>query len=119
MANKLNFIILLINLLIIIFLTHSLSLIKLINSFFYIGFMYLVGFLFLFTVKGRFFDGLVYGFRRFNHVMFKRDDYLEEWKDKPLPSENFNAKIYHVFKWQTIILLTVLLLLTVIFYIFD
>lgn len=119
MEKKLNFTILLINLAIIMFLTHSLSLINLINSVFYISFLFFIGFLFLFTVKGGFFDGLVFGFRRFNHVMFKRDDYLEEWKDKPLPSENFNSKVYHVFKFQTIILLTIQLVLVVIFYVIN
>lgn len=73
--------------------------------------------LYLFTVKGGFFDGIVFSFRRFNHVMFKRNDYLESWKEKPLPSEKFNKETYKVFTIQCGSLLIILILLLTIYYI--
>lgn len=92
------------------------SFLQFINSVFYISFLYLIVFLFLFTSKGGFFDGLVYGFRRFNHTMFHSKDFLEEWKERPLPSEKVNLSFYQVLKVQTGLLVGVLFILLVIFY---
>ncbi|MCU9613409.1 DUF3899 domain-containing protein [Caldibacillus lycopersici] len=87
-----------------------------INAFFYIFAIYAIIYLFLFTVKGGFFDGIVFGFRRFNNKMFNKEDYLEEWKDKPLPSESLSMTFYQWLKSQTLLLLLLLLILLVLFY---
>jgi len=92
------------------------TLISLINTVFYVGLIYVVAVLFMFTVKGGFFDGLVFGFRRYNHIMFKRKDYLEEWKKKPLPSESFNIRIYRLLQFQCYILLGGIIVLLIIYY---
>jgi len=92
------------------------TLISLINTVFYVGLIYVVAVLFMFTVKGGFFDGLVFGFRRYNHIMFKRKDYLEEWKKKPLPSESFNIQIYRLLQFQCYILLGGIIVLLIIYY---
>jgi hypothetical protein len=70
----------------------------------------------MYTAKGGFFDGVTFGFRRFNTLMFKKNDYLEEWRNKPLPSEKFNASLYHRLKFQAILLLVLLIILLVLYY---
>jgi hypothetical protein len=118
--KKDHFVFLCINLgIILIFFTllgSDHNFIEFINTLFYISFFYFLLFLSLFTSKGGFFDGLVYSFRRFNHVMFHSKDYLEEWKEKPLPSENINLRFYQLLKVQTGLLIGLLIILLVIFY---
>ncbi|AWI14019.1 DUF3899 domain-containing protein [Caldibacillus thermoamylovorans] len=92
------------------------TLISFINTVFYVGLIYVVTVLFMFTVKGGFFDGLVFGFRRYNHIMFKRKDYLEEWKKKPLPSESFNIRLYRLLQFQCYMLVGGLIVLLIIYY---
>jgi hypothetical protein len=70
----------------------------------------------MYTIKGGFFDGVTFGFRRFNSIMFKRDDYLEEWRDKPLPSEKFNASLYQRIKFQATSLLLLLIIMISLYY---
>jgi hypothetical protein len=78
--------------------------------------MYLLVVLLMYTVRGGFFDGVTYGFRRFNSEYIKRNDYLEEWREKPLPSEKFNSSFYQVIKFQGISLFIVLVFLLGIYY---
>jgi Domain of unknown function (DUF3899) len=92
------------------------NLMQYINSLFYLSFFYLIIVLLMYTIRGGFFDGVTFGFRRFNHLMFKRNDYLEEWREKPLPSENFNAGIYQSLKFQGIALFVLLLILLILYY---
>lgn len=92
------------------------TLVNLIDIVFYFGFLYLVVFLFLYIVKGKFFDGLVYSFRKFNHVMFKKGDYLEGWKEKPLPSEGVKPGFYSAVKFQSLALLSLLMILLAVYY---
>ncbi|AYV68570.1 MULTISPECIES: DUF3899 domain-containing protein [Niallia] len=93
------------------------SLVHYINSVFYLTFLYIVIFLFMYIAKGGFFDGVTFSFRRFHHVILKRNDYLEEWKEKPLPSQKFNKRFYSVLKFQVISLFVYLLILLIIYYI--
>ena len=72
----------------------------------------------MYTIKGGFFDGVTFGFRRFNSVFIKRNDYLEEWREKPLPSEKFNSSLYQVLKFQGLALFILLLILIGIYYLF-
>jgi hypothetical protein len=117
--NKWKFFILnlFITILIFIIFSSTYNLLNFINAIFYLSFVYLISVLFMYTAKGGFFDGVTFGFRRFNTLMFKRNDYLEEWRDKPLPSEKFNASLYQRLKFQTISLLVLLILLLLLYYI--
>ena len=88
-----------------------------INTVFYLTFFYVVIFLFMYVAKGGFFDGVTFSFRRFHHVILKNNDYLEEWKEKPLPSQKFNRNLYSAIKFQVLILFIYLLLLLLLYYI--
>ena len=93
------------------------SFVHYINAVFYLSFFYIVIFLFMYIAKGGFFDGVTFSFRRFHHVMLKNDDYLEEWKEKPLPSQKFNKRFYFALKFQTLLLFIYLLILLLVLYI--
>lgn len=116
--NKWKFLLLNLLIILLIFLIFSstYNLLNFINSVFYLSFFYLITVLFMYTSKGGFFDGVTFGFRRFNSLMFKRNDYLEEWRDKPLPSEKFNASLYQRLKFQAIYMLVLLILLLILYY---
>jgi len=86
-----------------------------INAVFYISLAYLIVVLFLYTVRGGFYDGVTFSFRRFRAIMSR--DYLEEWKEKPLPSEKNNDNFYSLMKYQLFFLLLLFSILLVIYYI--
>lgn len=117
--NKWKFFIfnLLVSLLIFFIFSSTYNLLNFINSVFYLSFFYLITVLFMYTAKGGFFDGVTFGFRRFNTLMFKKNDYFEDWRDKPLPSEKFNASLYQRLKFQTISLLVLLTILLFLYYV--
>ncbi|WP_419954900.1 DUF3899 domain-containing protein [Neobacillus niacini] len=118
LKKKWNFFILnlFITLLIFFIFSKDYNLLNFINAVFYLSFFYLIVFLFMYTAKGGFFDGVTFGFRRFNTLMFKRNDYLEDWRNKPLPSEKFNASLYQRLKFQTSSMLVLLIILLVLYY---
>jgi hypothetical protein len=87
-----------------------------INILFYFGFIYALIFLIQYTMKGGFFDGITFGFRRFHHNLFNRDDYLEEWREKPLPSEKVQPSVYQVIIFQSVGLLFLLIILLFFYY---
>jgi Domain of unknown function (DUF3899) len=107
---------LIITLLIFFIISSDYNLLNFINAVFYLSFVYLMIVLFMYTAKGGFFDGVTFGFRRFNTLMFKKNDYLESWRDKPLPSEKFNASLYQRLKFQAILMLVLLIILLVLYY---
>ncbi|WP_085993942.1 DUF3899 domain-containing protein [Oceanobacillus senegalensis] len=90
--------------------------VNLINIMFYFSFLYLIITLFLYTKRGGFYDGVTFGFRRFTSIMTKKD-YLEEWKEKPLPSEKRNEGFYQAMKFQTLILLALFIILLILYYV--
>src|SRR3954447_11061147 len=118
--NKWKFLLFNLILTLLVFFIFSLNynLLNIINTLFCISAFYLITVLLMYTIKGGFFDGVTFGFRRFNSIMFKRNDYLEEWRDKPLPSEKFNASLYQRLKFQAISLLFLLIILLVLYYTF-
>lgn len=118
-ANKWKFLFLNILLTLLIFLISSsdYNLLNFINSLFYLSIVYLMTVLLMYTIKGGFFDGVTFGFRRFNSIMFKRNDYLEEWREKPLPSEKFNASLYQRLKFQAIVLGVLLIVFIFVYYV--
>ncbi|MCP3026684.1 DUF3899 domain-containing protein [Halobacillus sp. A5] len=92
------------------------NLIAFIDILFYLCFFYLFVGLFLWIVKGGFFDAITYSFRRVTNRVAKNKDYLDDFEDKPLPSQMFKKKLVHFFLFQGIILLIALLILLVVYY---
>ncbi|MFD1851983.1 DUF3899 domain-containing protein [Oceanobacillus bengalensis] len=92
------------------------GIIHFVNGFFFISFAYLIVLLFQLTIRGGFYNGITFGFRRFRSIMSRDRDYLEEWKDKPLPSEKTNDTFYSFLKFQTIALIGIFLLLMFLYY---
>ena len=84
-----------------------------INSSFYVTGVYLLLFIFLFVTNGRFFDGLVFGVRRFRRSRTKQKDYLNE---KKLPSEMINQSFYYFILFQGSALLIIQIILLTIYY---
>lgn len=87
-----------------------------INSVFYIVFFYLFVALFMWVIRGRFFDGVTYSFRRFYNKMSKQRDYLDEWENKPLPSEIVNHTWLRMFFFHGVIMLLFMFFLLAIYY---
>ncbi|GAA0421282.1 hypothetical protein GCM10008934_09770 [Virgibacillus salarius] len=92
----------------------SYNLVNFINALFYVFLLLLVITLFIYTKKGGFFDGVTFGFRRFLSMM--SNDYMEEWKEKPAPSEKVNPSFYKIMQFQTITTFVLLGLLLIIYY---
>lgn len=107
---------LLLSLILYLIFADEYNLLHYINILFYIGFIYTLICLIQYTMKGGFFDGITFGFRRFHHNLFNRDDYLEEWREKPLPSEKVQPSVYHLIIFQSVSLILVLVLLLIIYY---
>ncbi|ASN03968.1 DUF3899 domain-containing protein [Virgibacillus necropolis] len=87
-----------------------------IDSLFYVTLAYFILMLFLFIIKGRFFDGISWSFRRFRSVMSKKRDYLVELGDTPMPSDRISIPFYRFIAFQTFALLVTLTLLLVVYY---
>ncbi|PBB06119.1 DUF3899 domain-containing protein [Salimicrobium humidisoli] len=87
-----------------------------INSVFYVVFFYLFIALIMWVIRGRFFDGIAYSFRRFYNKTSKQRAYLEEWKGKPLPSETVNRSWLRMFFFQGVIMLMVMFVLLFFYY---
>jgi|GEM_PF-1573587 len=98
--------------------TKQFHLLGFINILFCIFMGYIVVFLFLFIKKGRFFDGLVFGFRRFNWIMFRKRRGIteEDWMEKPLPSEKSYPALYNNTMRQSILLFLLLMILLMFYY---
>ncbi|MGP4070747.1 DUF3899 domain-containing protein [Halobacillus sp. B29] len=58
-----------------------------INQLFYIAYFYLFVGILLWVIRGGFFDAITYSMRRFYNRVSKQQDYLDDWKQKPLPSQ--------------------------------
>ncbi|WP_404456121.1 DUF3899 domain-containing protein [Virgibacillus necropolis] len=119
LKNKWIFFLINIFVTILLFMTSSptYNLTHFINSLFYVLLVYLILLLFLFIIKGRFFDGITWSFRRFRSIMSKNRDYLEELGDNPMLSERISITFYRFIAFQTFALLVFLMLLLVIYYI--
>ncbi|RKQ33442.1 DUF3899 domain-containing protein [Oceanobacillus halophilus] len=106
-------------LILILFITQAaFNLVNLINAVFYVSFANLIIMLFLYTVRGGFYDGITFSFRRFWSIMSPSKDYMDEWKEKPMPSEKTNESFYAQIKFQTTVLFTFFAFLLLIYYIF-
>lgn len=102
---NLTMLILVINLFVIITISiliqKNIALLYLINTTFYFFVVYLLLWLTLMTIHGRFFDGITHGFRKASGSIFKRD-YSMEWDEKPLPSERINVNLVPILRFQAI-----------------
>ncbi|WP_102028041.1 DUF3899 domain-containing protein [Salirhabdus sp. Marseille-P4669] len=107
---------LLLTLLLFFFFAPQYSLKGIINTLFYIDFLYLMLFLIMYVMKGRFFDGVTFGFRRFRAVMSKNPDYLDDWQERAMPSEIINETFYAFIKFQAVSLLFIMVFLLGIYY---
>ena len=89
-----------------------------INSSFYVTGVYLLLFIFLFITNGRFFDGLVFGVRRFRRSKSKSEpkDFLNESRAKRLPSEMINQSFYFFILFQGSAMLVMQIILLTIYY---
>lgn len=58
-----------------------------INQLFYIAYFYLFVGILLWVIRGGFFDAITYSFRRFSNRVSKQKDYMDDWEEKPLPSQ--------------------------------
>lgn len=105
------------SILLFLFLIADYTFVNYINVLFYISFIYILTASLLFVIKGKFIDGITYGFRRFRDTMSNQQDYLEEWKERPFLSEKINAGFQRAISFQAWALLLVLIVLLIIYYI--
>ncbi|SDJ87141.1 DUF3899 domain-containing protein [Sediminibacillus albus] len=96
--------------------TPGLQLEHFINALFYVGGIYFFVGLFLWVVRGRFFDGVTVGFQKTYERVFKRRDYLSEAEEKALPSDKVSKSLISMFMFQAAFLLAVMLLFLALFY---
>ncbi|TFJ93461.1 DUF3899 domain-containing protein [Lentibacillus salicampi] len=92
------------------------TLLQFLNTTFYVVLIYMIISLVTYTIKGGFYDGVTFGFRRFRSVMSKDGDPLEEWREKPAPSARVNSTFYRIVRFQWVALLLLLLILILIYY---
>lgn len=105
-------------LLFFISLKEGSGLTKLINALFYVTTFYMIIFLYLLTVKGRFYDGIVFSCRNFKGKVFPKSQMFEGDQVKALPSEKINPILYKLFKRSFITLLFILLILQTFYFLF-
>ncbi|WP_417168751.1 DUF3899 domain-containing protein [Terrihalobacillus insolitus] len=84
---------------------------------FYFASFYFITSLMLFVIKGRFFDGVTFGFRRFRRNVSKNKDYLDQLEEKPLPSEKINANFITTFFFQGASLFVCMFALLIFYYV--
>ncbi|MYL18451.1 DUF3899 domain-containing protein [Halobacillus litoralis] len=87
-----------------------------INQLFYLAYFYLGIGMIAWVTRGGFFDGITYGFRRFTNRMSRNGDYMEDWKDKPLPSKTINQSWPRFFLFHGCVLMLGLLILLLFYY---
>lgn len=102
--------------LLFIVLAPDYNLLHYINQLFYFAYFYIFIGIIMWVVKGGFFDGITYGFRRFSNRMSKNKDYLDDWKEKPLPSQTINKSLPGFFMFHGSVLSIGLIALLFIYY---
>ncbi|MFB1050081.1 DUF3899 domain-containing protein [Paraliobacillus sp. JSM ZJ581] len=116
---KTQFIILLINffltIVIAVIVHKNVALLYLINILFYFDILYLLLWLMFITIKGGFFDGVTYGFRKAGGSIFRKNSTVE-WEEKPLPSKRIDTKFIPLFRFQAICLTFTILILLAFYY---
>ncbi|WP_226579923.1 DUF3899 domain-containing protein [Halobacillus litoralis] len=87
-----------------------------INQLFYMAYFYIFIGIIMWVIRGGFFDGITYGFRRFTSTMSRNKDYLDDWKEKPLPSQTISKSWPMFFLFHGTMLTIGLLALLFIYY---
>ncbi len=87
-----------------------------INQLFYIAYFYIFVGIIMWVIRGGFFDGITYGFRRFTNRMSKQRDYLDDWEEKPLPSQTVHKTLPRFFLFHGTLLGVSLLALLFLYY---
>lgn len=87
-----------------------------INHLFYIAYFYLFVGILLWVIRGGFFDAITYSFRRFSNRVSKQKDYIDDWKEKPLPSQTIEKSWLGFFLFHGGMLTIGLLALLTIYY---
>ncbi|RWZ55151.1 DUF3899 domain-containing protein [Halobacillus fulvus] len=118
--NKSRWTMLLVNIVIVtmlfIWLAPVYDLFHYINHLFYIAYFYLFIGILMWIIRGGFFDAITYSFRRFYNNVAKEKDYLDDWKDKPLPSQTIRKSWLGFFLFNGGMLTAGLLALLAIYY---
>ncbi|WP_163529796.1 DUF3899 domain-containing protein [Halobacillus ihumii] len=87
-----------------------------INFLFYFTCFYLFTGLILWVVRGGLFNGITFGMRRFISQMSRNKDYLDDWKERPLPSETIHRSLPGFFLFQGTILAIFSIILLIVYY---
>ncbi|MCA0983810.1 DUF3899 domain-containing protein [Halobacillus yeomjeoni] len=87
-----------------------------INQLFYIAYFYLFVGILLWVIRGGFFDAITYSFRRFTNRVSKQKDYMDDWKEKPMPSETVEKSWLKFFLFHGGLLTIGVLTLLVVYY---
>ncbi|MFZ0369746.1 MAG: DUF3899 domain-containing protein [Halobacillus sp.] len=87
-----------------------------INQLFYIAYFYLFVGILLWVIRGGFFDAITYSMRRFYNRVSKQQDYLDDWKQKPLPSQTIESTWLKFFLFHGGMLTAGLLALLALYY---
>lgn len=95
--------------LLFLFLEEGTGLTKWINALFYITVMNMILFLYLFILKGKFFDGITHGFQR----LLKKSHVQES----TLPSDTVNITTYQIFKFNFFTLISALVTAQVVYFV--
>lgn len=90
-------------------LNEGFGLTKWMNAMFYITVFNMVLFLYLFIVKGKFFDGIIYSFQR---VLAQQHS-----SNRRTPSETVNISTYETVKFNFFILVGILLIIHVVYFV--
>ena len=99
-----------------IIFSGNLTIVSFVNSLFFVSFTYLIIWLFLLTVRGGFYEGITYSFRRFYYVRSRNKDYEVEWNKKASPSGSVGGPLYQYVRFQAHSLLFVFFTVFLIYY---
>lgn len=86
-----------------------------INIFFYFTMLYIVLWLFLLILKGGFFDGIVFSFRKYHAYTSKKRDYLGSIEKKADPSDRLPHLFYRQIRFHSLLLFVLFLVLMVVY----
>ncbi|WP_162632564.1 DUF3899 domain-containing protein [Paraliobacillus zengyii] len=101
--------------LIFLLFSPSLRLIYYIDIIFYFSLTYLLCWMIFFTIKGRFFDGVIYGFRKVGNGVLRKLAF-DDWEDKPMPSAKVGDSFLAFLLKQGLYLLIIMFILLIIYY---
>ncbi|WP_420818835.1 DUF3899 domain-containing protein [Paraliobacillus sediminis] len=105
-----------ISLLLFLLFSPKLHFVFYIDIIFYFSLAYLLCWMIFFTIKGRFFDGVIYGFRKVGNGVLRKLAF-DDWEDKPMPSTKVSPSFLGFLLTQGLYLLVIMFILLFIYYI--